>query len=325
MLSKNQRRKIMANVLNKEELQKLYDGSRVSGYVLLRGYTKQPTKNGGEYIAGSVEAQGNVPFKAWGNSEAFITLSNSRDYENKICHVRAEANIYGGVFSLIIREISLADMDTLESEGISESDFLSSMYNPEIYWREFENTFKKNTSEEAHEVFDSIMTGVVKNAFLTEFAAIAHHDNCRSGLLAHSTKVVKIATILKMYPNILKRVGKDLIFLGAAIHDIGKIMEYNNGVISNNGKLLCHTISGVVLLEENYKDIIVKKMGNAFYVRLISIVSCHHGEYGESPRTVEAYVIHLLDCLESNLTSINQKLEGVSIEDQIQIEGMRLS
>ena len=327
MLAKNkQGRKVMINVLKKEELLKLYDGSRINGYVLLRGFTKQPTKNGGEYIAGSLEAQGTIQFKSWGNSEAFSTLEHSRsDFENKICHVRADVNIYNGMFSLIIQEISLADMDILKGEGVQESDFISSPYNVDVFWKEFENTFKKNTSESVHELFDEIFSGAVKSAFLTEFAAISHHDNCRTGLLAHSTKVVKIATIIKMYPNILKRVGKDLLFLGAAVHDLGKVMEYNNGTISNNGKMISHTVSGVILLEENYKELIVKKMGTEFYMRLVSIVSCHHGEYGEPPRTVEAYVLHIIDTVEAQLTSINQMLEGVSIDQQIVMEGMKLS
>ena len=325
MLS-NKRRKIMINILKKEEIGKLYDGARLNGYILLRGYTKQPTKNGGEYISGSLEAQGSINFKSWSNSPAFATLSKSgSDYQNKICHVSAEVNIYGGVLSLIISEITLADLSVLGEEGISESDFLCSVYNVDVYWKEFENTFKRNTSEEVHELFDAIFSGSIKTAFLTEFAAISHHDNCRNGLLAHTTKVVKIATIIKMYPNILKRISKDLLFLGAAIHDIGKIMEYDNGVISNNGKLLCHTVSGVVLLEQNYKELIVDKMGSDFYMRLVSIVSCHHGEYGEVPRTVEAYVVHLIDCLESQLTGINQLLDGVALDQQINLDGMRLS
>ena len=316
----------MINIIKKEDLSKMYDGARVNGYLLLRGYTKQPTKNGGEFISGSAEVQGSLTFRCWSNSEAFATLASSgTEYQDKICHVHAEVSIFGGVLSLVIKDIALADMSILSQEGVSESDFLSSLYNVDVYWKEFENTFKKNTSEKAHELFDIIFSGAIKTAFLTEFAAISHHDNCRNGLLAHSTKVVKIATVLKMYPNIYKRVGKDLLFIGAAIHDLGKIMEYNNGVISNNGKFISHTVSGVILLEENYKEQIIEKMGVDFYMRLVSIVSCHHGEYGEVPRTVEAYVIHLVDCFESNLTSVNQLLDGVSVDQQINIEGMKLS
>ena len=50
---------------------------------------------------------------------------------------------------------------------------------------------------------------------------------------------------------------------------------------------------------------------------ILSIVSCHHGEYGEPPRTVAAYVVHLLDKLESGLTGLSDKLE--------QSEGERIS
>lgn len=316
----------MIHIIKKEELSNSYDGARVNGYLLMRGYTKQPTKNGGEYISGSIEVCGAMGFKSWGNSAAFATLSTSgTEYQNKICHVSADVNIYGGVMSLIIQSISLADPETLKEEGISERDFLSSTYDVDVYWKEFESTFKRNTTEKAHDIFDGIFSGIVKEKFLSEFAAVSHHDNCMGGLLAHTTKVVKVATILKMYPNIYKRVGKDLLFLGAALHDIGKITEYNNGVVSDHGKIMSHTVSGVMFLERHCRNLIISNMSEEFYNRLVSVVSCHHGEYGEPPRTVEAYAIHLVDCLESNLTSVNQLLEGVAVDQQIVIEGMKLS
>ena len=44
----------------------------------------------------------------------------------------------------------------------------------------------------------------IKERFKIEFAAIAHHDACVSGLVAHTCKVVRVAQIIKFYPVLMK-------------------------------------------------------------------------------------------------------------------------
>ena len=78
---------------------------------------------------------------------------------------------------------------------------------------------------------------------------------------------------------------------------------------------------GIYMLEKHREEIINLK-GEDFYYSLISIISQHHGEYGEAPRTVAAYVIHQLDCLDSTLTLLDE----VSMADgQISFNSMKLS
>ena len=74
----------------------------------------------------------------------------------------------------------------------------------------------------------------------------------------------------------------------------------------------------------DHKDLIVEKKGEQFFNQLVSILSQHHGEYGERPRTVASYVVHLIDCLEANLTTINSMLEGVDSTTQIRYDDYKL-
>lgn len=123
---------------------------------------------------------------------------------------------------------------------------------------------------------------------------------------------------MKLYPNINKVVDNDLFALGATIHDIGKIYEYTNGVIEGNGLLVSHTTFGVEMLSKN-KDFIVSLKSEEFYYRLLSIIQQHHGEFGEKPRTVEAYLVHMADYMESSFQAIEESYEKgirtVSIHD----------
>ena len=57
---------------------------------------------------------------------------------------------------------------------------------------------------------------------------------------------------------------------------------------------------------------------------MCSIVEQHHGEFEESPRTIEAYVIHLIDKFESDLQYLDQTLDGFEKGNQIVAESFKL-
>ena len=307
------------DILQKSSIIKKSDGEKVSGYVYINSYQKQPTKTGGFYMAGNLSAKGEMQFKSWGNTSAFETLSGA-DLSGKICSVVAKVNEYGGSVSLLIENISQVE----EGTSLKPSYFFEDKYDAELYYKNLIQTLRKYVSNEGMEVFKVIMsTDGLMERFVEEFAASAHHDNCRSGLLAHTTKVVKAATIIRMYPEIIKKVGVDLLFIGCALHDVGKVFEYSNGSMSNEGKYIPHLVSGAILVSK-YKDEIVDLKGEKFYNSLISVISQHHGEFGEPPRTVAAYVIGKLDVLDSCLTSLNTSLENTGLDDQILIESNKL-
>ena len=92
------------------------------------------------------------------------------------------------------------------------------------------------------------------------------------------------------------------------MHDIGKIYEYTNGVIKGNGLIVSHNTFGVEMLSK-HKDFIVEKKNEEFYYRLLAIIVQHHGEFGENPRSVEAFMIHMVDYLESSFQAIEESYE----------------
>ena len=309
----------MCKVLNREEVMKLRDGERVDGLVLIQSMSVLPQKNGGKYISGNIQIKGQVPFKVWSNTyedSAFMVLSNILDSKNKMRSISGYANYYGGTFSLIIDEVK-----SLEITGYSEMDFLEEVYDIKVWSNKLMSVLKKNCSDGAYNLFEELITPVF-DRFSTEFAAVKYHDSCKTGLLAHTTKVTKMSTILAMYPNIVKRLSPDLIFLSCALHDIGKIYEYNNGTISDGGMRLSHHTYGVLFLAEN-KEKIVSVMGEDFYISLLSVVEQHHGEYEEKPRTLIAYVVHKLDELDSVFTVLDSMVKD-SNGEQLQYLNFKL-
>lgn len=312
----------MANIIDRKVVVEALDGASVNGFVLVKNYSELPTKTGSSYLAGNLEAKGEVPFKVWKNSNCFEEMQGT-DYSGKICSIEAVVNEWGDMNSLIIRSIREVPEERLKELGISKADFLKEKYDANSYYNALRKAVEIHTSAEALEIFDMVISDI-KDRFTTEYAAINYHDNCKSGLLAHTTKVVKLAAFVKMYPEIMKRVSADVLYVGTALHDIGKIYEYNTGVISEQGKRVSHLLIGAIMLEK-YKDKIIELKGEEFYWTLFSIISQHHGEFGEQPRTVAAYIIHQLDLVDSTLALLNQKLEeSTSGDGQISFNNMKL-
>lgn len=292
----------MSSILTKDYLLGLPDKSKVKGFVYIRTYNEVPKKTGnGTYITGVVDCIGTVPFKVW-SGEAFDTMKEF-DHIGKVCEIVALINDYNGVKSIVIDEINRFPVTDLKA-----IDFMNKKYNPEELWSAMTKTLRDKCSQEALDVFRRIIEPIL-DRFMNEFAAISHHDACVNGLLAHTQRVVKLTQIIKFYPSINETISQDALFIGAALHDIGKVLEYNNGAISNDGKYMNHLTLGLTLVMP-HKEFIIEKKGIEFYDTLLSVIQQHHGEYGERPKTLAAYLIHKLDALEAEFTDISEAITG---------------
>ena len=310
-------------MLVRDKLVKQAEGTLIKGYVLINGYQLTPQKNGGFYISGTLQAMGTIPFKVWSSTvgdSLYAKMSGGESlFKGSICYVEGKVDRYGGNFSLVLNDGRVIDGEDI---GLKESDFLEDVYDVGAFWQSLIGVLKKNCSERAVIMFERVISDV-KERFMTEFAAVWHHDNCKAGLLAHTTKVVRMASLIRMYPESTKKISPDVLFIGCALHDIGKVYEYGLGAVTDEGKVLSHHTFGVLFCASHKKDI-VEALGLEGYRLLLSIIEQHHGEYGERPRTVAAYVVHRLDMLESVLTSVNTLLKD-SPDGNIQYDGYKLS
>lgn len=310
--------------LNVASIEEMVDKCPVNGVCLIQTYSKQPTKNGGFYYGGTLStSDGAIAFKAWSNSTAYTQLEEE-DLKGVIVNICGDVNVFNGTKSLIVSVVKPLTSDAKAEMGLTETDFMYSKYNVNAYFDKFYGIMNKNLSKPAFEIFEAVIKEY-GDRFKEEFAAMYYHDNCRGGLLAHSLKVCQIASIVSLYPNISEWVGKDLLYLGCALHDIGKIFEYRLGDISDEGKMVSHPVLGAVIIASEFADIITEKLGERFLHELISVVSSHHGEMGEHPRTVAAYVIHKLDMMDSVFTGLNEQLDGAKKGDVQQFDGFKLS
>jgi 3'-5' exoribonuclease len=104
-----------------------------------------------------------------------------------------------------------------------------------------------------------------------------------------------------------------MLILGINLHDIGKIKEMKDGDYRKNS-FVTHREFGVELLYAN-RALITEKFDDDFFYRLISIIRGHHDEYEEKAKTVYAYIVHLIDMLDSQVTHILDVVEGEGLKE----------
>lgn len=293
----------MPDILTKQKIDTLHAKDNVYGYMYLQSYEVCFTKANKPFVKGTLHSMGSVQFKSWDNSSAYAELS-ANDYRGRIVEVTGVIDEYNGVMNLVVETVTVVD----ESDTLSYLDFLETVYDENVYYDVLLHTLQSYCSDSAIKVFQIIINDEdVKDSFRQEFAAVTHHDSCKNGLLAHTTKVVKLMTVLNFYENISNVVSYDLLFVAAALHDVGKCVEYRHGAMSDLGKVASHLTYGVLIISK-YEQQIKALMGESFYYNLIAVISQHHGIYGDSPRTLTSYLVHLMDHLDTALTDIDTHL-----------------
>lgn len=304
-------------LLNKEEILQQADKELVKGISILSSYSSQTAKNGKEYYNGTLKAQGNLEFKVWGGT--LFDQLKAEDYTGVPVYIEAEVNVWNDTKSLILKKVVAVDVDDL---GIDITPLDPTKYDIAANEKEFYSLLKEELSPNGFELFKKIYNRIRKE-FRSEYAAVKIHDAYRGGLLAHTLKMLKVLRFIwNTYPNIRENMNKDLVFIGLAVHDMGKIVEYNNGTRTEIA-FATHNFLGQEILFEFKKDIVegfeapvkgsdepivVEPFGSDFYYRLQAIIQQHHGEFGEPCHTIESYLVHLVDMFESRVEIFEESL-----------------
>lgn len=143
----------------------------------------------------------------------------------------------------------------------------------------------------------------LEGRFQIEGAAVHHHDNKIGGLLYHTTKMLNLlSSLLENEPSLLA--SADLLTLGIVLHDIGKVYEYQD-LSPGPHWYANHRVRGIEFLAA-HKEAVLAQYDEAFYRQIQSIISGHHGIYGDRPTTVAAGIVHYIDTLESQVTGLLQ-------------------
>lgn len=152
-------------------------------------------------------------------------------------------------------------------------------------------------------------------------AAHGVHHNYPGGLLQHTANVVKNAYSIGSNYN---DIDMDIVLVGAILHDIGKIYEYDEkGDISGEGKLFDHINIGTRIVFEEYyhgEDSVYSFSERDLY-HIAHIILSHHGklEWGSprTPATQEAFIVHYADYIDTNMFITHRELLPLDIDQNV--------
>ena len=307
-------------IITKAQMDATPKGGTINGICLIKSYSAKKTKNNKDYVDGVIQVQGGAiyNFKVWSGTNALTELTQNY-YENTTCNISGSVEEYQNMKQLVITNVVAVN-------DVPEDTFFVLRYNRESYVAAFKQILASSISAKGLSVYDAIVTPEIFESFADEFAAKSHHDNCKTGLLAHTYKMLQVACwVSATYPMLVsdrndngvyeKSQDKvDLLILGIALHDIGKIVEMHYGNYTEMSSYVGHTIFGAEMLVE-HKDLIVNSYSEQWYYELLAILVQHHGEFETPCKSIMAFVIHNIDMLDATFTGISQDLESNAVID----------
>ncbi|MCU0861113.1 MAG: HD domain-containing protein [Methanomassiliicoccales archaeon] len=158
-------------------------------------------------------------------------------------------------------------------------------------------------------------------AFVERFkaapASMWLHCNWVGGLVEHTLNVLNICEFLgKQYPKL----DRDLLIVGALLHDVGKLEEYEvstNIDVSEDGMLRGHIVIGAEMVSRACEK--VDGMPKNLRLKIAHLILASHGEpdFGspKRPQFPEAVAVHFADEADAKLEQYIAAKEGAQTED----------
>jgi 3'-5' exoribonuclease len=283
--------------VNIEAVMTKTQGEKVSGSVYVCSYEYKTAKNGEPFVRGAVRDQkATVEFKVWSeNIDAF----RAAVAVTRILTISGVIDIWNSA------QVIIFDSVQKDIHGYTLGDFLSGCDRRKLELDFYE--FLEQVNPKAKQVVNKIIDGEVKERFFTEFAAKSFHDAYPSGLANHTLKMLRLAkTLFDNDERLLPY--SDLIYIGIICHDIGKIREFHSGDYAKNS-FSTHIEYGCEMIYK-IKEHITNLYDEAFFYRLISIIRGHHHIYEEKAKTIYAYIVHLIDMIDSQTTMFMDTLSS---------------
>jgi 3'-5' exoribonuclease len=291
--------------MNKLFVSELQDKQILQSPFLAKNKTLLTDKKGNQYISLDLsDKSGSVDAKIWDNIEKMNNSFESGD----IIMVKGQVQLFQNKKQVVIHKI-----DPIKDQGLDFQDFVGAVNrSPEEILQELLQIVEKVESPHIKQLIVSTLEDPsIKDLLLKSPAAKSIHHVKVGGLIEHILSISQLMVfIAQQYPQL----NFDLLLFGAIFHDIGKIWELEwtqKGIrYTTKGRLVGHLVMSSELVERKASQIL--GFPEEQVVLLKHIVLSHHGklEYGSPkvPMLLEAYVVWMVDDLDSKIDSITQFL-----------------
>jgi len=243
---------------------------------------------------------GEIEARKWQGAE----LAMQKIAAGDVVIVNGKVNQFQNRIQLIIQEMSKLDDNQFKREDYVQKAGTA----PEKMFAELLVIVKELEEVYLRDLLLAILNDyeIARRLKIWQAGKSIHHAY-QSGLLEHILSCSKLAVTLSPH----YKVNVSYVVAGCILHDICKIYELSEGPVveyTEEGKLIGHLVKGLEIV-----DLFASKINNFPYsvkTHLKHILLSHHGEYEygspKIPHTSEAFLVHLIDLMDSKMSSFEQ-------------------
>lgn len=253
------------------------------------------------------DKDGDVDAKYWDYQEGVTPMFEI----NSIVKVRGQLQEFRGAPQFRVSNIRAA----VPSDNVRPEDYIATAeYQPEAMYRAILELADGFSDRDLAELLKAVFAKYKKELLLYPAAVRLHHA-MQGGLLYHTLSILRLCQqVAKLYPT----VDEDLLITGAALHDIGKIVEMDANELglasqyTTEGNLLGHLVVGAMMVRDVAKEIGTPEDK---VVLVEHMLISHHGkpEFGAAvpPKFLEAIILSKLDELDATIYEVCETYTNV--------------
>ncbi len=281
------------------DIPSLVEGTRVQHELMVRAREDKQTKTGDPFVALQLgNASGSIGANIWKE------------------HVPALAGVKAGMVVQVIgtvefyqgrRQLKVSGPPRVVATGaINLDDFLPRIrQSTDALWVQIDQWRTEIKSKALRRAVDLFFADdEFRSRFERTPGAPRGHHALVGGLLLH---VVEVASIARHSTETMGG-DKDLVTVGALLHDIGKVETYSISPAgfdyTQAGYLLQHIVLGSLMLDRRLRTLPAGTLTDAQELELHHFIQSHHGlpEHGAAvrPMTLEAELLHWADQSSAN-------------------------
>lgn len=304
-------------VLKHKDVKEFEVKDDILGFYMIKLCELKTTMAGAKYLNLNLgDATGEINAKLWDVSDGLaekLTVGT-------IVRIMGSVIEYQGVLQLKLEKIRTAK----DEDNVNPGDFVPVAPHPP---EEMYDYLYETANQFQNESLRNITLKIVKDnrdKLMYYPAAKRHHHAIRSGLLYHTSTMLKTAhKICEIYEFL----NRELLFAGVILHDMAKLDEMDSnpfGIVEEytvEGNLIGHLVKGAMNIAKVAEEVGADK---EISMLLSHMILSHHyqPEYGSPkyPCTPEAEMLHHLDLIDArmyDMQKITGELEKGAVSDKI--------
>ncbi|MDP2942195.1 MAG: HD domain-containing protein [Candidatus Omnitrophota bacterium] len=216
------------------------------------------------------------------------------------------------------KQIKVDGLRAASEKEYKPTDLIRAVENPEELFKKVNSYLGGISDKHLSILADRFLEDTdLMSRFKKSPGASSWHNAYIGGLLEHTYEVMYISErVCELYPQ----ADKDLVLIGAFVHDIGKVIELDPNTLQYtlDGGLIGHLTLGFDILSKKISGI--KDFPKDLELKLKHIILSHHGEYEQQspvlPKTLEATIVYQADELTSQANAVKELIEAQSGGDK---------